>query len=111
MPRYNKTRKVINNSEYYEFLRKERGVKVIEQYATPMLHNPTVWQRMNLTTTTHIWKYGDRFYKLAHQYYGDERFWWVIAWYNGYPTEAHVKTGRSLSIPVNLEDVLNALEV
>ena len=46
MPRYNKTRKVINKSEYYEFLRKERGVKVIEQYATPMLHNPTVWQRI-----------------------------------------------------------------
>ena len=111
MPRYNKTRKVINKSEYYEFLRKERGVKVIEQYATPILHNPTVLQRMNVLTTTHIWKYGDRFYKLAHQYYGDERFWWVIAWYNGYPTEAHVKTGRSLSIPVNLEDVLNALEV
>ena len=111
MPRYNKTRKVINNSEYYEFLRKERGVKVIEQYPTPMLHNPTVLQRMNVLTITHIWKYGDRFYKLAHQYYGDERFWWVIAWYNGYPTEAHVKTGRSLRIPINLEDVLNALEV
>ena len=105
MPRYNKTRKVINKSEYYEFLRKERGVKVIEQYATPMLHNPTVWQRMNLTTTTHIWKYGDRFYKLAHQYYGDERFWWVIAWFNQRPTDAHFSVGDEVLIPFPLDQI------
>ena len=111
MPRYNKTRKVINSSEYYRLLRKERGVRAIEHYATPILHNPTVLQRMKLLTTTHIWKYGDRFYKLAHQYYGDERFWWVIAWYNGYPTEAHVKTGKALKIPTNLEEVLKTLRV
>ena len=111
MPRYNKTRKVINSNEYYRLLRKERGVRAIEHFATPILHNPTVLQRMNLLTSTHIWKYGDRFYKLASQYYGDERFWWVIAWYNGYPTEAHVKTGRPIRIPVNLEEALKALRV
>ena len=109
MPRYNKTRKVINSSEYYKPLRKRRNVKSITHYATPNLHNPSVLQRMNLLTTTHIWKYGDRFYNLAYQYYGDERFWWVIAWYNGYPTEAHIRTGALLYIPLNIQKALKVL--
>ena len=109
--RYNKTRKLINDSEYYRSLIKSRDVKRIEQYATPVLNNPTVAQRASLRKTKHIWKYGDRFYKLAHQYYGDERFWWVIAWYNAAPTEAHLKTGTVISIPLNIEKVLGVLGV
>ena len=48
-------------------------------------------------------------YKIANKYYGNPRFWWVIAWYNGYPTEADVKKGAYLEIPVNLEDALRIL--
>jgi len=111
MPRYNKTPILINDSEYYRSLIKSRDVKRIQQYATPVLDNPTVAQRASILKNSHIWKYGDRFYKLAHQYYGDERFWWVIAWYNATPTEAHLKPGDMIRIPVNLEQVLGILGV
>jgi len=100
-----------NDTEYYKPLRIKRGVKNIVQYVTPMLHNPTVAQRASLQTTAHIWVYGDRFYKLANQYYGDPGFWWVIAWYNGTPTEVDIFKGDVIEIPLGLEDVLNVLGV
>jgi|TARA_R100001594_G_C3913152_1_gene233807 nucleoid-associated protein YgaU len=109
MSRYNNTRILTNASDYYAPLRKERDIKVVRQYATPVLANPTVAQRASLKKIAHVWKYGDRLYQLAHKYYGDSRFWWVIAWYNGYGVEADILPGARLSIPVSLEKVLQIL--
>ena len=107
--RYKNTRKLINASEYYEPLRKSRDLKKLTQYATPQIVNPPVIQRRILKSTTHIWKYGDRLYNLSYQFYGDPAYWWAIAWYNGYPTEAHIYTGAVLTIPLNLDKLLGAL--
>lgn len=111
MSRYSRTPVMNNDTEYYKPLRIKRDVKNIVQYVTPMLHNPTVPERAIIPTTPHIWKYGDRFYKLANQYYGNPSYWWVIAWYNGTPTEANISTGHVIEIPLNLEDALNILGV
>ncbi|MAG28080.1 hypothetical protein CMI47_21350 [Candidatus Pacearchaeota archaeon] len=111
MPRYNKYRILNNASDYYAPLRESRDVKNIRHYETPQIHNPTLSQRVALLTTTHIWKYGDRFYKLADKHYNDARFWWVIAWYNSAPTEASLITGDPLEIPVNLEKALKVLGI
>lgn len=111
MGRYNKDKILINASEYYQPLREERGVEAIRQYATPRLRNPTIKDRRQLKTTKHIWSYGDRLYKLAHRYYGDPQFWWVIAWYNATPTEADLQLGQLIRIPLNIEKVLKVLGV
>ena len=95
----------------YEYLRKNRNIKNVIHYETPILNNPTVIDRAILTTDTHIWKYGDRYYNLATKYYGSPKYWWVIAWYNGVSTEAQVANGKVLYIPLNLEDALNILGV
>jgi len=102
MPRRKKSSLITNASEYYEPLRKKRNVKRILQYATPIIRNPSVAQRGKMTTTKHIWKYGDRLYTLAHNYYGDSTFWWVIAWWNGYGIEGDIKEGAVLSIPMDI---------
>ena len=73
------------------------------------MYNPDVEDRVSVTTDTHIWSYGDRYYKLADKYYGDSKYWWVIAWYNGYPTEATIEIGNVIEIPVNLEDALEIM--
>jgi nucleoid-associated protein YgaU len=99
----------INDTDFYRELRERRGVKQIEQFTTPRLRQPTVSDRIRLKTSTHIWKYGDRFYNLAHQYYGDARYWWIIAWFNGIPTEAEANTGDVLEIPLNISEALQAL--
>ena len=100
---------VDNDIDFYRELRERRGVKQIEQFTTPRLRQPTVSDRLRLKTSTHIWKYGDRFYNLAHQYYGDARYWWVIAWFNGIPTEAEANTGDVLEIPLDISEALLVL--
>lgn len=110
MPRYKYTRKFNNNIEFYEFLRKKRNnVKNIVQYETQIMYNPRLGDRVRTVSDSHVWAYGDRFYKLAYQYYGDVNYWWVIAWYNGYMTEADIFPGDTIEIPVELESALKTL--
>tara|TARA_R110000824_G_scaffold32672_4_gene105325 strand:+ start:1346 stop:1684 length:339 start_codon:yes stop_codon:yes gene_type:complete len=109
--RYTNRKIITNNSEYYEPIRESRGRKAIVQYATGRLKNPTIRERARVRSAPYIWKYGDRLYNLSFQYYGDTRYWWVIAWWNGYGIEADIKTGATLSIPMNLEKALTVLGV
>ena len=111
MSRYTNTIIVNNDSDFYSSLAQKRGLKSIQQINTVVLKNPEIFERIGLATDTHIWKYGDRFYKLAHTYYDDPQLWWIIAWYNGYPTEANVKIGDTLDIPLNLGEIIRVLEV
>ena len=111
MARYDEKEILLNASEYYEPLRRLRNVKFISHYETPMLNHPDVADRAFLATERYIWKYGDRFYNLAYDYYGDQNLWWIIAWYNGYPTEAQIENGSVLEIPLNLEQITRALGV
>lgn len=104
--RYNKKIVRINDSEFYEEFFEERKVNSIRQYLTSEMGYPTVRQQSSIQTSNYIWKTGDRYYKLAHEFYGDSRFWWVIAWYNKKPTEGHVSIGDVLAIPFPLAKVL-----
>ena len=107
--RYKKFTAINNSSDYYSPLRESRGQKDIVHHATKRLRNPTVEDRIKITTTRHIWKYGDRYYNLSQQCYGDPRYWWVIAWWNSLPTEALLKNGDLIYIPLNLEETLRVL--
>ncbi len=111
MSRYNGYKKFRNDSEYYSPLRKSRELKSVVQYGTPLLYHPNIFERASLQRDTHIWKYGDRFYNLADKYYNNPDLWWIIAWYNGYPTEAHIRKGDVIEIPVSLEEVSSVLGV
>jgi len=104
--RYKKRMKAINNELLYEDHFIKRKVRFIEQYTTPKLKHPSVAQVASLTNVQHVWKHGDKYYKLANQYYNDPKLWWVIAWYNRKPTEAHVALGKIIYIPLPLEDIL-----
>ena len=107
----NKERIVDNDIDHYKDLVGKRGKKSVRHYTTPILQHPTISERAGTPTTAHLWTAGDRFYKLAHQYYGDVDFWWVIAWWNGYPTEGHIKSGNYIEIPLDLPAALEALGI
>ena len=109
MSRYDGYKKFKNNSAYYAPLRLSRKLKSVIQYGTAVLYHPNVSERAALQKDTHIWKYGDRFYNLADKYYNNPELWWIIAWYNGYPTEAHIRKGDVIEIPVSLEEVAAVL--
>ena len=106
MSRYFGRNKYFNQKELYEDIFDERGVDGIRQYTTPMLSHITKKQIASLTAISHVWKTGDRFFKLAYDHYGDSSKWWVIAWYNRKPTESDVSYGDIIYIPHPLDKVL-----
>ncbi len=111
MSRYSGKDVILNNEEFYRSLFDSRGVKNIKHFSTPKLKHVTKKQIASLNTIGHVWKTGDRYYKLAHDHYGDSRMWWVIAWFNKKPTEADVNYGDVIYIPHPLDRVLLYLGV
>jgi hypothetical protein len=109
MGRYTGTKQFRNGSKNFSYLRKNRKIKVANHYETPRLRNPSIEERASIITDKHVWSLGDRYYKLADQYYGSAEYWWVIAWYNARPLEADLRYGDLLMIPINLQSILDML--
>jgi hypothetical protein len=99
-------RDIFNNvDEKYDSILEERGLLLLKQYTTKELSYPTAKEMRDLATIKHIWKVGDKYWKLAQTHYGDSEMWWMIAWFNQKPTEAHCKNGDLVLIPFPLEDL------
>jgi len=111
MSRYSGRRVFFNDDPFYEESFREREVRGVEQYATPVLDHPTREQISSLRTISHTWVTGDRYYKLAFDHYGNSKFWWVIAWFNRKPTEADVSYGDVIYIPHPISKILTYLGV
>jgi nucleoid-associated protein YgaU len=95
-----------NSNEAYEELFESRNVKQIEHLRTPKFSPISLADRYSLVNEHHVWTTSDRYWKLASKYYGDGGLWWLIAWYNQKPTDAHVNIGDSLAIPLPLSRAL-----
>ena len=48
---------------------------------------------------------------MAAKHYGDPKLWWVVAWYNKRPTDAHYNIGDKVFIPKPLEKILRNFRV
>jgi len=96
--------------QYARFLNR-RGRFGIRQYSTPILRRINYADLEHMNTISHIWTIGDRYYKLAHYYYGNSTVWWVIAYLNHKPTEAHCTLGDTIRIYMPLRDILSYLGV
>ena len=99
-----------NTLDQYKKIFDDRNVNFIRHYITANFIFPSQDAYKKINTVTHIWKTGDRFYKLAYQYYGDPKDWWVIAKFNNKPTESHVKLGDVVYIPTPIHQVLNYMK-
>ena len=94
--------------QYRKQFKSRYGEKtVLRHYETQELFYPTREEIRALDFSNHLWKLGDRYYKLAHHYYGDSKYWWAIAFFNKKPTEQHIKIGDLIKIPMPLRDVLD----
>tara|TARA_R100000808_G_C2034619_1_gene76913 strand:+ start:151 stop:492 length:342 start_codon:yes stop_codon:yes gene_type:complete len=92
-----------NLEEQYDSIIGKRGRPFIQQYLTKRLKYPSDAELQNITTIRHVWKVGDKFWKLAQTHYGDSQLWWLIAWFNQMPTEAHLGNGTTVLIPFPVE--------
>ena len=105
--RYQNKISLVNSDELYDRLFIDRGINFIELEQVPDLNYPTPEQIAELELISHVWKVGDKLYKLAHEYYDDAELWWVIAFYNKKPTESHFAIGDVLRIPLPLDKMLD----
>jgi nucleoid-associated protein YgaU len=64
---------------------------------------------LNIVAVT--WKRGVSLSKIAAKQYGDPKLWWVIAWYNKKPTDAHYKLGDKVYVPKPLETILRQFRI
>ena len=108
--RYDKQSLRINGNEIYRKQLSNRDLSFVRQYGTPTMKDISDEELNNITMMPHVWKVGDRFFKLAHKYYQDPSKWWVIAWFNGLPTESQVEIGDAIDIPLPLNYVLELWE-
>ena len=88
-----------------------RQLRYFRFYETPRFKEFDEEELLDIQDIGHTWSMGDRFYKLAYKYYGDSEMWWVLAWYNGTPTEAHLTVGDVINIPTPLWKVRTMLGV
>ena len=109
--RYDKSKTLItdtNNPSLKEVV-ESRLVDSVTHYNTTKLRYPTVGEIQNFTIVKYTWKSNDRYWKLSNEYYGDPKYWWIIAWFNKKPVEAMINLGEQVSIPLPLIDVLGAV--
>ena len=108
MPNYNQFRSLmINDYPEYDEVLEGRGVDSIKQHVTKTF--PTDFKNKQYSVMTHTWKHGDKLYKLAHQYYGDIQYWWIIALWNGRSTDADYYYGLEVQIPMPLNEIYRDL--
>lgn len=107
MPYRNQEREIfINDDKLYSKLLKDRGLKSIKHYGKLKLNSLDQEALSELTILDHVWKTGDKYYKLATRYYGDQEYWWVIAWFNKKPIDNFCKVGDIIHVPTPIEEVL-----
>ena len=104
--RYDNRYAFTNTSPLYGEQFKNRGIKQIVQFNTANFKGIEIDDIMSLSTRTHIWKLGDKFYKLAAKAYGDPRLWWIIPWFNKKPLESDFEPGEIVNFPFPLSEVL-----
>jgi len=81
----------------------------MQQYDTGGTPFLTVEQILQLSVESRVWTVGEKYFKLADEFYGDVEYWWVIAWYNQQPLDADIKPGDIVEIPTPIELVLQFL--
>jgi hypothetical protein len=95
-----------NTSATYQEHFVDRNVNHISQFNTAEFRNLEPEDLGNIHVRRHIWKTGDKLFKLSHQSYGSTRLWWIISWFNQKPLESDFKIGEVIDIPFPLSDVL-----
>jgi hypothetical protein len=93
----------------YNKLLKKRKIEGARMLETPLLNSPASLDFSIVDEVQEIWGVGTKLWKLAANHYGDGTLYWVIALYNGKPTDAHWAIGDIIYIPFPYEYVVEAL--
>ena len=99
---------IIENDDriYHKFLTKI-GAKKIDHLNMVLFGNPITDDFLKkINISKHLFATGDQLSKIAFKHYGDPELWWVIAWFNGKPTDFHCKIGETILVPHPVEEAI-----
>jgi len=97
MPKYGIRKTRTTDSEIHEDLLERRDVNFIEHF-DPFEFSKKI-TRSYYAIREHVWSKGDRLFKLSSKYYGTSEYWWIIALWNGKPTDIQYEYGAVVQIP------------
>ena len=106
MPKYY-DQEVLNDTDTYQFLFDSREVPYIIHYKLKIF-SPK-FKQIEIEFSRHIWKNGDKLYKLANRYYGSYDFWWVLALVNKKFTDSDFTLGDEVIVPRNPQQIIDAV--
>ena len=106
MPNYRRGEVKRNNIKEYVIFFDKRQINFINHYGTKTLISSG---NLNILAYPHTWRQGDKFYKLASLNYNNFRFWWIIALVNNVATEADLRYGDTILIPVQVDSILSQI--
>ena len=109
--RYNGRGLFINDEmSYQESFFDKRDIQQLTQYETARFYYPSIRERQSMSVATINWTATSKLYNLAHQYYGDPSLWWIVAWYNQKPTEAHFNIGDIIYVPTDYGEIMSLFQ-
>ena len=93
-----------NDDELYRDFMNRTGAQAITHYGLVTYGDPAQESFLRqIEITQHLYKVGDSLSKIAFKYYGEARYWWILAWFNSRPTDLHCSVGDTILIPTPLE--------
>ena len=95
---------LLNKHEFYKEKLKQRGINGFRHFSKMRLSKITAADMLRLTIMDHIFATGDSLAKLSYKYYGDTRYWWIIATFNNKPIDNLIKVGDVIHVPMPLEE-------
>ena len=95
-----------NASSVYQEHFVDRNVNYVNQYNTAEFKYLEPEDLGSLNVKRHMWRTGDKLFKLSYKSYGTTKLWWLISWFNQKPLESDFKHGDVIDIPFPLSDVL-----
>tara|TARA_A100001011_G_scaffold207254_1_gene215444 strand:+ start:194 stop:553 length:360 start_codon:yes stop_codon:yes gene_type:complete len=97
----------VNPDPIYQDFIDKTGISVIQHYGLMMFGDPTDQTFLReIEIVPYIYSLGDNMSKIAYKEYGDSKLWWVLAWFNGRPTELHCNVGDTINVPHPIDEVL-----
>ena len=107
--RYNKTRKVVNNTEQYSEVLEAKGVSSLTQYSSFTFNKLRDIADYNLDSIVHTVQPFERLYTISQKYYGSPEYGWLILYTNRIANETLLNIGDPLVIYQPLQTLLELL--
>ena len=96
-----------NDDKIYQKFFDKTGLQKIDHLSLILYGDPINDDFLKkLSLSKHVFSSGDSLSKIAFKEYGDARLWWVLAWFNGKPTDLHCNLGDIIVIPHPLQEAL-----